>query len=184
MFAYVKYVCGGLQQNGKSCYINLGATDDWARNIALLTNGAEVEFFVAMDPRFTPTEAATIENGLWKPQIAWAEWMEKNLQQPQLHAATVKGGLADYAMGSYLLVSQGKGVFSSSLEYGNDGNVYTAAMDNAKKLGSPKAAYVEDKSGIWYRDFQNGRVLVNPHNGARTFNGQTLQATTAQLLLN
>ncbi len=185
--AYVSYVCSGLRRAGKLCYINIGSQDDWGKSTSALSDGAMHEFFVANDRRVGDgPQKATIESGWWQSNFNWALWAEANTAHSFYHASTTDKDHIDFALGTFLLATQGNGIFGASNDYGDnsDADNYTTAMADALKLGAASGNYVADGSGIYYRNFANGKVVVNPHDNTRTYAGLTLAAATAKVLLN
>jgi hypothetical protein len=180
--AYVRTVCEAVHAAGKTCYANTGAdsgnADFWNQTVAA-TDGANQEFFVAMDPNIGGAPArATIDNGWWLMQVDRLRDCEK---QCQVRAYAADVSAARYALASFLAVWQGDGVFSASTLYDGAHDVWTADFENARRLGSATGAAVDAGDGILLRRFDHGYVLVNPHDrpASTTIDGQSVSLGAA-----
>ena len=108
-----------------------------------------------------------------------------------------KAQLHRYALGSFLLGNNGRGLFHFSYGKGSD-NMANNPLHDQVRLGPPVAAYGK-VSGAYQRSFENGRVIVNPStasvtvpldrtftdvNGVRHQGSITVAAHDAVFLLN
>lgn len=158
--SFVNTVVLKLRSAGLKVWINLaGDYDDaWSNGLSRETDGHTIEFFIARGHE--PT--ASLANGYFGQVLNWMTRREAEGTAGMYNAQTTDPALTRYALATFLLAHQGKGVFGAGLDpYGIAQTVWTADMDNARKLGAPKGPYAV-AGGLYVRDFERGRVTVNP----------------------
>lgn len=165
--AYITSVAAALKAEGFSCHVNLAANPTaWRQNVATAVDGVEMEFFAVQWTVNAPDawHVASIENKVWREQLDWLAWNEAKGKSTMCQADARSEAQVLYALASMLLVSQGHAVFAATKGgYGTGSAWWTPAMDTAKLLGQPKAPYIPQASGLWTREFEHGRVTVNPN---------------------
>ena len=113
--------------------------------------------------------------------------LERDSTWTQAHPNEVEK-LLEFCFCSYLLgVSGDKSAFNFGTFWNRDGSRgYYSIFDNARQLGSPVSDYDEFVS-VYARDFENGKVLVNPSSSSytvslggnyKTLDGQTVSSVT------
>jgi hypothetical protein len=165
--AYVQHVSNALHNAGFECHVNLASNDNqWRKNVASAVDGTHVEFFLVQWTVNSPDawHVASLENGEFRKQLDWLVWNEKAGKVTTCQADAKTEAEVGYALASLLLVTTGKARFAArkNQSYGVGQGWWTPAMDNARKLGQPKAAYTVSTQGVYQREFEHGRVSVNP----------------------
>lgn len=158
---FVNAITPAFRAAGLQVWINLaGDYDDaWTNGLAHETDGHTIEFFLARYPHETGNTA----NGYFQEALAWVQRREAEKKQGFYNAQTVDPVLARYALSTVLLAAGGTAVFGAGVDgYPVSGTVWTADMDNARKLGPPLGAHRINSNGLYVRDFEHGTVYVNP----------------------
>jgi hypothetical protein len=166
--AYIQHVAGALRSAGLECHVNLASNDNqWRKNVMAAVDGSHVEFGFVQWTVNSPDawHVASAENGQFKSQLDWLAWNEKAGKVTACQADAKTQAEVDYALTCLLLATTGKARFAArkNQSYGAGQGWWTPAMDTAKLLGQPKAPYVTQPSGLCTREFETGRVTVNPN---------------------
>jgi lysophospholipase L1-like esterase len=171
--ALVQALASALHTAGLKLWINLGqAGNSWDQTITQACDGSNQEYWIGRSGYADPSTASTA-NGVWAQQLSWAQWNEQQGIASIYHCSTTDANVATYALATFLLISEGHGIFSASPDaYDNTDvwnvNDFTAALN----LGAPSGAYTTSET-TYTRQFANGTVTVDP-----TAMTATIQETT------
>lgn len=176
---FVNAITPVLRAAGLQVWINLAGDFDsaWANGLATETDGHTIEFFLA---RF-PHETGNTTNGYFQEALTWVQKRAAERKPGYYNAQTTDPALARYALATVLLATEGDALFGAGVDgYPVSGTVWTADMDNARRLGTPRGAHRVTPEGLYTRDFEHGRVTVNP--STKPIN--TMPATSGQIEVN
>jgi hypothetical protein len=165
---FVGTVTRGLWQRGLQVWVNLGGQldpatgywDTWTQQVAVVSTGHCIEFFVARGDQ----APASLENGYWRPSLDWVTWQATAPCAAMYNAQTIEPALVTYALATYLLGMgpAGNSFFCAGRDpYKLAETVWTGDMVAAQKLGRALGKYMAT-GGIYMRRFEHGIVQVNP----------------------
>ena len=163
MYSMLEVVGPALQSAGVSAVANVGYAPEfpglWQRWLGPVS-GLEQEYFLSWSdgPDVTGSQWQTYED-----EVTSAAAAHKMIYAHVGAYDTTNTALLDYGLASYLLGSDGQGVFGFS----------STTQDYPEyhyNLGSPTGAYYARPDGSLERDFTNGSVVVNPAAGTGSIN--------------
>lgn len=180
---YVKNVAKQLKTAGYETHVNLAANPGpWRDSVVSVVDGVMVEFFSVQHTINDPGmwHVATVDNGEFGREIDYLTANEKAGKTTVCQADARSEAEVLYALCMVLLANQGHTLFAATKGgYGLGAGWWTSAMDTARQLGQPKAPLVIQPSGLWQRDYDHGRVTINPTGKAIN----TMPATTGLIEL-
>lgn len=154
-----------LNASGLKLWANLGAnysaSDPWQRSILDCVDAINIEFFVGREGVGQPPNTAAES---WVGVLNFISSAQSLFDtKVHVHCSSLNQAVVDYAFASWLLVTDFRGTFSASLEYGDVTKTPTAELViKAKMLGRP-FGFGQAASGYWRREFEKGVLLVNPN---------------------
>jgi hypothetical protein len=102
----------------------------------------------------------TTDYGDWKQRVdELRDW--SGMGKYYLGGQYLASGDMRFTFRAYLLGFNGKNAYFSSGNLGSGGQVYYSEWETAKTIGKPTGAYYQT-SNCYARDFENGKVVVNP----------------------
>jgi hypothetical protein len=156
MLAYAKQQ---IHANGLQIWGNIGGSfltsGLWQRWNGYL-DGAEDEGF--SDP------GSGLVAGVWSwpMQVANIAWSEANHKPLIIHSHNATEAGNTYGLASMLLAAGGESTYSTSNNCYSSCEAWYPEYAQALYLGQPVGTYAKLPSGVYWRWFQHGLVLVNP----------------------
>lgn len=159
MLGYVQAITTGLANAGLFTYINYGGplTDPWAETVTQACTGTCAQYWVGVEG--SNWTAPTASNGIWQQMLQWAIWNETNKKQSLFHCCTSSQTVAELGLATFLLATQGNGVYFAAVQDELD-DIWTPAFDAALRLGVPLAPYTQNGT-VYTRQFAFGSVSVD-----------------------
>lgn len=163
---WIDFLSTELYRAGLKLWINLGANystaDPWQAALLRLVNGVNIEFWMG---REGVNQAPNSAGESWVSSVKFLHEAEYIFGvEVNVHCSSMDQEVIDYAFCSWLAGTSFYGSFAASLDYGGTNGQPTPALyAKALKLGRPveSVSYFNDH---YSRQFQNGRLIVNPNN--------------------